>query len=95
MEINKIINDDCFEVLKFYPDNFFDAIITEKIIKRIDKALLKMEEKGCQNHVSYQRLSEKKALILSGCSFTLVDVTEEVIGSCGKLFAQISRNYKH
>lgn len=67
---------------------------TKKIIKRIDKALLKMEEKGYQNHVSYQRLSEKKELILKGCSFTLVDVTEEVIGSCGKLFVNISRYYK-
>jgi site-specific DNA-methyltransferase (adenine-specific) len=29
MEINKIINGDCFEVLKDCPDNFFDAIITD------------------------------------------------------------------
>ena len=65
-----------------------------EIIDRIDKALLKMEEKGYSNHISYKRLLAKKELILSGVDFTLVDVTEEVIGSCGKLFAQISRNYK-
>lgn len=28
-EINKIIQGDCFEVLKSYPDNFFDAIVTD------------------------------------------------------------------
>jgi site-specific DNA-methyltransferase (adenine-specific) len=29
MELNTIIHGDCFEVLKSYPDNFFDAVITD------------------------------------------------------------------
>jgi DNA modification methylase len=29
MEINTIIHGDCFEVLKSYPDNFFDSIVTD------------------------------------------------------------------
>jgi len=29
MEVNKIIHGDCFDVLKDYPDNFFDSIVTD------------------------------------------------------------------
>ena len=61
------------------------------ILRRIDVALLRMEQAGHKDTARYRSLKTKRDRVASGDDYTVVDVIEETIRAVGGLLAIISR----
>jgi len=53
------------------------------ILNKIDRALERMIERGYGTHPSFLSLKSKRDAIASGCKYTVIDVTTELIGGFG------------